>query len=147
MSTSKLYLLLRPFACFLSLTGFIFFFGLSFSQANKENFSPEPLFVCQQNGNDWISLSIHSRLNGIGPKKFVGRVHNQDSGQNFITRLNLTKYYEGRVLFFTSGDLRVRFDRTRMKENKTSSFVQIPNWKIYTDKWTCKGPTFEENPF
>ena len=94
-----------------------------------------------------MTVSIHTRLHGIGPQKFIGRVFNQENGQSFISRLNLTKYFEGRVLFFSSGDVRVRFDRTRMKENKTKSFVQIPNWDVYTDEWTCKGPSFEENPF
>lgn len=116
------------------------------SYANKENYHPEPLFVCEQNEDEWISVQIHHRIKGIGPQKFVGIITNHELNQTIVTRMNLTKYYEGRVLFFTSGDLRVRFDRVQMQENKTTSFVQIPRWKIYTDEWTCKGPTFEENP-
>lgn len=123
------------------------FFSLAsmVSHSSNEKYEPEALFRCVSNEGELVNVDFHRRIKGIGPQKFVG-ITKTPMGKTQITRMNLTHYHEGRILFFTGSDLRVRFDRMNMVQNKVEAFVQIPSIKIYTDAWTCKGPTFTELP-
>ena len=114
-----------------------------------EKYEAKSLYECRPTEGDWIEVSVHRRIQGIGPQKFIGIIRHQNSDgvtSQKITRLNLTNYYEGRIVFFTSSDLRLRFDRTIVQDYKMQSFTQIPGLKIYTDQWTCKGPSYLELP-
>ncbi len=127
---------------------FVILYFFSFAEvtfASSEKYQEQSLFQCVQDQGDLIEVSIHRRIQGIGPQKFVGQIK-RNGIPKLLIRLNLTEIYEGRILFFTSGDLRVRFDRVQMIANKVKAFVQIPTMKIYSDEWTCKGPTFNELP-
>ncbi len=114
-----------------------------------EKYDENSLYECRPLEGPWIEVSVHRRIHGIGPQKFVGVIQYQEQDGKFlqrVVRLNLTSYYEGRIVFFTSSDLRLRFDRTQVQEYKMQSFTQIPWLKVYTDQWTCKGPSFLEIP-
>lgn len=114
-----------------------------------EKYEKNSLYECRPNEGAWIEVSVHRRIQGIGPQKFVGIIRYQDDQGQYkqrITRLNLTAPLDGRIAFFTSSDLRLRFDRTQVFEYKMQSFTQIPWLKVYTDQWTCKGPSFAEIP-
>ncbi|MFN8944912.1 MAG: hypothetical protein ACK5WZ_09840 [Pseudobdellovibrionaceae bacterium] len=117
--------------------------------AIQEKYHTEAIYQCRPNEGQQIEVSLHRRIQGIGPQKFVGITVFQDDDGNWmrnVTPMNLTEYMEGRVVFFTGSDLRLRFDRVQVEDYKMKTFAQIPSLKIYTNEWTCKGPSYEDLP-
>ncbi len=116
-------------------------FGLT-SFASKEDYEVGALYQCRpDDSNEPIEVSVHRRIHGIGPQKYVGVVNRTN-----VVRLNLTQIYGGRIVSFTSADLRIRFDRIKVVEEKMQAFIQIPKLKVYSDHWTCKGPSYKDLP-
>lgn len=128
----------------------LFFCFFSFSVlASNEKYEPTSLFECRPNEGDWIDISLHRRIQGIGPQKFVAKKSYQDAHGKIIThitRMNLTEYYDGRIVFFTGSDLRLRFNRMNIVDQKMKTFAQIPSLNIYNEDWSCKGPSFADLP-
>ncbi len=61
-----------------------------------------------------------------------------DEKKTYWKKLNLIETYEGRVLTFTTGNVRVKINRVFPEEKKYRSFVRLPNFDIHSQDWKCK---------
>jgi len=102
----------------------------------------EMLFEClnYDETSPVVGAFIYQKM--LGPNKLyeIEVDMSEDSRQrNFFRRVNLIEIYGGRILHFTTGNFRIKFDRVQVdNQGLFPAFARIPQYGIHSKNWKCK---------